>query len=320
MQKMPQMRVLVTDFCDSKCVYCRPTGEGNLECSGCRYMNLETAKKAAEIYKENGGTEIKISGGDPVYWPHLVEYVDYLKNILKFDKVEVITRSTKITSIINALIESGLDVLNFSLDTVCAERYKAITGKKDFVDFVEIVRKCAKRIYCKINMVVMQDVNPNDWSDMIDFCESAGIRQLKLLDYIDDLSGSLNDPASQDQFYLPFDKICNELRACYGKEKIIYQGGLGHPMNEFSTNSGLKIICKNSQNGAWYCDECMSCENYPCHDALMALRVTTSNSFQLCLINSEKHWYFNEETISRQFLEILSLYENAFFVGDETDE
>ena len=63
---MPQMRVLVTDFCDSKCVYCRPTGEGNLECSGCRYMNLETAKKAAEIYKENGGTEIKISGGDPV--------------------------------------------------------------------------------------------------------------------------------------------------------------------------------------------------------------------------------------------------------------
>lgn len=318
--KMPQMRVLVTDFCDSKCIYCRPTGEGNLECTDKRYLSYEVAKKAAEIYKRNGGTEIKISGGDPVFWPYLVEYVRYLKMVLKFDRVEVITRSIKIKSIIDELITAGLDVLNFSLDTISETQYKRITGKKDFSILTKIIRDCACKIYCKINMVVMKNVNPNDWIDMIAFCEDVGIKQLKLLDYIDDLQGSINAPQSQTQLYLPFDKICDELRARYGSESIIYQGGLGHPMNEFTTNLGLKIICKNSQNGAWYCEECMGCTNYPCHDALMALRVTPSNSFQLCLINSEKHWFFDDSTIDKQFSEILSLYQNAFFVGDGDDE
>ena len=71
---MPQMRILVTDFCDSKCVYCRPTGEGNILCAEKKMMTLETAKTAAQVYKENGGNEIKISGGDPVFWPYLVEF------------------------------------------------------------------------------------------------------------------------------------------------------------------------------------------------------------------------------------------------------
>lgn len=316
-KKMPQLRVLVTDFCDSKCIYCRPTGEGNLRCSNQRYLSSETAKAAAKVYQDNGGTEIKISGGDPAFWPYLVDYVSYLKKELMFERVEVITRSTKIFSLIDSLISAGLDVLNFSLDTTNAEKYKKITGKKDFFDFCKIIQECAAKIYCKINMVVMHDINSDDWVDMISFCENTGIKQLKLLDYIDDLTGDLNNPLSQNQYFLPFDKICSELRKKYGNEKIIYQGGLGHPMNEFITTLGLKVICKNSKNGAWYCNECLNCMNYPCHDALMALRVTPANSFQLCLLNDKKHWYFNQMTINKQFSSILALYKNAFFVGDD---
>lgn len=48
----------------------------------------------------------------------------------------------------------------------------------------------------------------------------------------------------------------------------------------------------------------------------MAVRVTPANSFQLCLLNENKHWYFNELTIEEKFLEILSIYQSAFFVGE----
>ena len=315
-QIMPQMRILVTDFCDSKCIYCRPTGEGNLQCSTEHFLALEVAKEVAKIYQINGGTEIKISGGDPVYWDNLIEYVNYLKKELKFKKVEVITRSTKILTIIDELINVGLDVLNFSFDTTDKEKYTRITGKRDFERFVDTIEACTSKIYCKINMVIMQDINADDWRDMIAFCEKVGIRQLKLLDYIDDLSGKLNEVDSQSKYYLPFDNICMELRNLYGPEKIIYQGGLGHPMNCFSNPNGLDIICKNSKNGAWYCEECTCCPNYPCHDALMAVRVPPANSFQLCLLNENKHWYFNELTIEEKFLEILSIYQSAFFVGE----
>lgn len=315
-QMMPQMRILVTDFCDSKCIYCRSTGESNLQCSTKKFLTLDIAKAVAKIYQMNGGTEIKISGGDPAYWSSLLDFVYYLKRELKFKKVEVITRSTKISSIIDELIYAGLDVLNFSFDSTDKEKYRRITGKRDFDRFVEIIKECSSKIYCKINMVIMQDVNADDWRDMIVFCEENGIRQLKLLDYIDDMLGELNDINSQSKYYLPFDNICKELRNLYGSEKIIYQGGLGHPMNCFSNSNGLDIICKNSKNGAWYCEECICCPNYPCHDALMAVRVTPYNSFQLCLLNENKHWYFSESTIEKEFLEILNIYQNAFFVGE----
>lgn len=313
---MPQMRILVTDFCDSKCVYCRPTGEGNILCAEKKMMTLETAKTAAQVYKENGGNEIKISGGDPVFWPYLVEFIFYLKKELKFKKVEVITRSEKILTIVEKLIDAGLDVLNFSLDTIDNEKYTLITGKKDFESYILAIKECASKVYCKINMVVMQNLNSNDWYNMILFCENVGIKQLKLLDFIDDLLGKLNDPEAQEKYFYSFDKICKELRERYGNEKIVYQGGLGHPMNKFNTPKDLEVICKNSKNGAWYCKECINCPNYPCHDALMAVRVTPSDSFQLCLLNEKKHWYFNSETVSSQFKCILKNYQSAFFVGD----
>lgn len=313
---MPQLRILVTDFCDSKCMYCRPSGEGNLQCSGNKFLTLDIAKMAAKVYKDSGGDEIKISGGDPVYWPHLVDFVSYLKKELSFKKVEVITRSTRVEMIVDKLVSAGLDVLNFSLDTLNKERYEYITQKGDFVSFLNTIALCSQKIFCKINAVIMQEINADEWRSLIAFCEKNEIKQLKLLDYIDDISSNLYEESSRQKYFFPFESICAELREIYGDEKIIYQGGLGHPMNSFVTSRGLEIICKNSKNGAWYSDECKFCSNYPCHDALMAVRVTTANSFQLCLLNSDKHWYFDEKNMEEQFRKILKIYQNAYFIGE----
>lgn len=313
---MPQLRILVTDFCDSKCIYCRPSGEGNLKCTTNRILTLDIAKMVAKVYKDSGGTEIKISGGDPAYWPYLVDFVYYLKKNLLLEKVEVITRSTKIEEIVDELISAGLDVLNFSLDTINKEKYEYVTGKRDFVSYLNTIESCSKKVFCKINTVVMHGINDDEWRNLIEFCEKNRIRQLKLLDYIDDLSGNLNEGDSRQKYFLPLDSICTWLRKLYGSERIIYQGGLGHPMNSFTTNQGVEIICKNSKNGAWYSDECEFCSNYPCHDALMAVRVSTANSFQLCLLNPDKHWYFNEKNMDEQFQKILKVYQNAHFIGE----
>lgn len=309
--KLPQLRVLVTDYCDSNCMYCRPGGEGNQNCNHLS-MKYETAVKAAELYKNLGGDAIKITGGDPVFWEYLSEYIKHLKEKLHYSKVELITRSINIWKVINDLKKSGLDVMNFSLDTLDAKRYQSITGKRDFDQYKSIISKCAGMLYCKINYVVLPNTVEDEIWDMITFCRETRIRELKLLDYIDDLHGK-RSKGSYDKDI--FEKIYKELDEKAEKYEIEFQGGFGHPMRVYTLSDKLKIICKDATQGAWYCRACLKCEHYPCHDAIMALRVTPSDSFQLCLLNPKMHWKFNEMNIEERMHAILKQYQNAFFQG-----
>ena len=307
--KLPQLRVLVTDYCDSKCIYCRPGGEGNLQCRHLS-MSYDTAIQAATAYRKLGGNSIKISGGDPVFWKHLIQYISFLKNDLQYDHVELITRSVKIMPYIDDLDRAGLDVINFSLDTISEEKYTYITGKHDLQLLEEIIIQCAGKMYCKINTVVLPNTSESEIESMIDFCVSCGIRELKLLDYIDDLQGTKSGEIEQPQQFV---SLYNKLDSMTSEHSIAYQGGLGHPMRVYQINDQFKIICKDSSNGAWYCNLCLKCRHYPCHDALMALRVTPSDTFQLCLVNDKMHWKFNAQNLELQLDSIMKQYKNAFF-------
>jgi len=92
---MPQLRILVTNFCSAKCIYCKPLGEGNSKIEEMSFIELAEVIKIAEIYKRHGGREIKITGGEPVFWPRLIESVGKLKKDLGINVVEVIMCSTK---------------------------------------------------------------------------------------------------------------------------------------------------------------------------------------------------------------------------------
>ena len=317
MHQLPQLRVLVTDYCDSKCIYCRPSGEGNLFCRH-QNMSYETAINAANLYRSYGGREIKISGGDPVFWPHLRDYVHALKHDMKYEHVEVITRSVRISELINQLADDNLDVLNFSLDSICPEQYRTITGKADFDAYSKTIIQSAAKLYCKINMVILNGTTLNEIDSMIRFCTANGIRELKLLDYISDLrTNTLLEGASQAEL---FKSIYEKLARISTEKNIIFQCGFGHPMSEFIISDKFRVICKDASLGSWYSPCCPQCRHYPCHDAIMSLRVTPSDSFQLCLLNSKMHWKFDNNNMKDQFQSILSMYQNAVFVGSDTDE
>ncbi len=309
--KIPQLRVLVTDHCDSNCIYCRPGGEGNLDCQGLT-MSYDTAVQAAVAYRRIGGNGIKISGGDPAFWQYLSQYIAFLKRELNYEHVEVITRSVKIAPQLDELKYAGLDVINFSLDTVDRNRYLYITKKNDFEQLKDIIIRASHQMYCKINMVVLPDTSEVEISSMLEFCNSNEVRELKLLDYIDDIQeNTANVRVQSDQF----DLIYKQLEQFTNSFSIALQGGLGHPMRVYQISDAFKVICKDARQGAWYCELCKKCSHYPCHDALMALRVTPSDSFQLCLLNKKMHLHFDSSNIEQQLETIMKYYRNAFFKG-----
>ena len=308
MTKVPQLRMLVTDYCDSNCVYCRPGGEGNLN-SHHLSMDYNIAIKVAAAYKHIGGNCIKITGGDPVFWKFLTNYVTFLKKELYYECVELITRSPKIYDCVDDLKQIGLDIINFSFDTVNKDKYSQITSRHDIELIKKVIIETAKKIYCKINMVILHDTSESEVDDMLDFCVSNGIRELKLLDFINDLNGNNNSPSQKDQFELIYQK----LGALTSNLNVVSQGELGHPMKTYNISDSFKVTCKDAHQGAWYGEPCLKCPHYPCHDALMALRVTPQNSFQLCLLNNKMHWNFDSLNLEKQLIDVMKIYQNAFF-------
>jgi len=319
MKKMPQLRILATNFCEARCVYCKPLGEGNS--LGCResFIKLDEVIEISKIYKTVGGDEIKITGGDPVFWPHLIECVSILKNELNFKNVEIITRSCDILKIVDRLIEAGLDVLNFSLDTLNKKTYEKVTGCLDFDDYIDVIKQCCNRqISCKINTVIMKEVNHNEIEDLINFCSENKVKQLKLLDIIVDMQENETETrANLKDLYINLDYINDILNKKSLISEIVYQGGLGHPMNKYTFPSQLEVMIKNSKNGSWYNEEeCIQCCHYPCHDALMAVRLCPDQVIQMCLLNSTKNIHYTDENRMRSFLKMINIFQSAFLISD----
>lgn len=328
--KIPQLRILATSFCDRQCVYCRPTGEGTPSCDSASFVDFSKALKICELYKKYGGNDIKISGGDPVFWPSIVNFISDLKNKLGIEKVELITRSPKVANIVYDLKNVGLDTLNFSLDVINAELYCLITGGNDYDELIETIRKCSSVLPVKINSVIMRGINYKYINELISFCEDNGIDQLKLLDVIDDLQGTNGGNSSRlsllgvnklNDLYVSLEELTLAISKRAISSSIVYQGGLGHPMNEYVMPSGLVVTFKNSENGAWYGDICKRCHRYPCHDALMALRYTPDNKLQLCLLNENASISLSEADdieIEKKFYSALSIYNTATFYKGES--
>lgn len=322
---MPQLRILATSFCGKKCIYCRPSGEGTADCKDNLFVDYSMALKICSLYKFYGGNDIKISGGDPIFWPKIVSFIHEAKHEIGIRYIELITRSPKVIELVHDLKNAGLDTLNFSLDVIDPAKYQLITGVNDHDELLETIKACTKILPTKINSVIMKGINHNNVDELIDFCEEIGARQLKLLDIIDDLQDCPSDNCDRlrklgfsnlKDLFVPLEKMSEAISKRSISSSITYQGGLGHPMNEFVMHSGLVVTIKDSTNGAWYGDICKNCCHYPCHDALMALRYTPENKLQFCLLNEAASISLDgttENEMAQRFCDALSIYENASF-------
>ena len=191
---------------------------------------------------------------------------------------------------------------------------------------ITAIQECSKVLPVKINAVILKGINDSKIKDLIVFCESIGVQELKLLDIIGDLQDTeagnsyrLNEIGVEQlgELYVSLASICAEIGKEAVSDRIVYQGGLGHPMNEFKMVSGLTITVKNSENGAWYGKPCENCASYPCHDALMAIRLTSDNRLQYCLLNEKATISLNgltENEVACVFSDSLKVYEHAYFM------
>ena len=294
-RRLPQFRVTVNSRCGRRCVFCRPAGEAIPTEAGAQ-LDAKTVVRISQAVARAGIGDVKLTGGDPALWSPLVQCVRRLKSDLGVG-VQVISRHPRLGELAPALAAAGIDLFNVSLDTLNPALHQKVTGLDDLAGVVGAIRACvATGVTVKVNTVVMASKNECEIDALIGFCEREGVRTIKLLDVIRDLDRGTEayvrtlrkEGLTLADLYTPLDGVVKRLRDQAVSVRSSVQGGLGHPMTSLVLPSGLEVLVKDHNRGAWYGPICKGCSHYPCHDALMALRVTADARLQFCLLREDE--------------------------------
>jgi len=147
------MRISLTERCNLRCCYCRPSGGEALEEPLSYSQLLRIAAQAAAL----GITKYKLTGGEPLLRPDCGTFIRALKAVPGVEQVTLTTNGLLLGGCVDALADAGLDGVNISLDTLDPARYRQLTGGAgDPAALVETAAACVERgLRTKVNAVLL---------------------------------------------------------------------------------------------------------------------------------------------------------------------
>jgi cyclic pyranopterin phosphate synthase len=179
------LRISVTDRCNLRCVYCMPP-EGvpwRPHEDILRYEEIETIVRAAA---ELGISKVRLTGGEPLVRPGIVDLVRILARIPGVDDLAMTSNGILLSRYAAPLAEAGLQRVNVSLDTLRPERFERIARRGGRLEDVLAGMEAARRAGLepiKINTVVMRGMNDDEVVDLARQTMEAGwnVRFIELM-------------------------------------------------------------------------------------------------------------------------------------------
>lgn len=167
------VRLSLTDRCDLACVYCRPHRrdgylDDRLQDSAWRTM-VEGLVKA-------GVRRVRITGGEPLLHPRVVEMVAFLAG-LGLDDLALTTNATQLARLASPLRQAGLARLTVSLDSLRPERFFQITRGGHLGRVIEGIDAALAAGFdeVKLNAVVVRDLNDDEIEPLTTWSWGRGI-------------------------------------------------------------------------------------------------------------------------------------------------
>ena len=108
------LRVSLTDRCSLRCTYCMPF---NFD----KWLPTETLLTATELVKvieiavSQGVTEVRLTGGEPLLRPDIVEIVSRINALNTAPELSMTTNGVALAKVAAQLADAGLRRINISL-------------------------------------------------------------------------------------------------------------------------------------------------------------------------------------------------------------
>ena len=161
-RRIDYLRISITDKCNLKCVYCVSSNE--LEYfKDAEIMTDEEIVRFIRIARKHGLRKVRITGGEPLMRKNILGLISSIKQIGITD-LSLTTNGIMLSKLAEELKKAGLARVNISLDTMDAERYRAITKGGD-ISLVWASITAAERAGLspvKINVVPIRGINDDE--------------------------------------------------------------------------------------------------------------------------------------------------------------
>lgn len=261
------LRISVTDQCNERCLYCRPTSYRGWSP---RPEHL-TAREIIEVARAATGMgfrHFRLTGGEPLLRPDLPEIATGLTSLPGLETLSLSTNGTRIASQATALRRAGIRSVNLSLDALTPDLYRQITGgsfDEFFNGFQAVLRAGFETI--KLNCVLLRGLNEQELRPLARF---AAEHQLPIR-FIELMPLSLLQQAREHLFL-----SMAEAKEILGGESVL------HPLPEHRPGHGPARYFHDTGSGAVIGfigalttpDFCASCNK---------LRLTADGKIRPCL-------------------------------------
>lgn len=131
-----------------------------------------------------GFTRVRLTGGEPLLRPDVVELVQVLGTVPGISEVALTTNGTLLAELAQPLAQAGLKRLNIRLDSRNPETYRRLTGEERLLDVWRGLAAAeeAGLHRLRINAVVRRGCNDGEIGDLADLtCRNAW--QVRFLEY-----------------------------------------------------------------------------------------------------------------------------------------
>lgn len=268
-RRIEYLRLSLTDKCNLRCFYCMPKGFKDFEQQQC-WLNHDEIERVVKAFTELGVTRVRLTGGEPLTRKGISALASRLTALPGLEDLSLSTNAVLLAKHATALKNAGVSRINISLDSLKAERFKAITGG-DLQPVLEGLMAARQAGFSpiKINMVAMKGINDDEFEDMVEFC----LKHDFTLRFIETMPmGTTGDDATNS--YLDLQTVKQRLSTSYDLiPGMMPGGGPARYAQVNNTNLRIGFITPISQH---FCETCNR------------VRLSVDGTLYLCLGQDDK--------------------------------
>ncbi|NWS97493.1 MOCS1 protein, partial [Mionectes macconnelli] len=178
------LRISLTEKCNLRCQYCMPE-EGVKLTPKSELLTAQEIITLARLFVKEGVEKIRLTGGEPLIRPDVVDIVGQLYKLEGLKTIAVTTNGINLSRLLPRLKEAGLNAINISLDTLVPAKFEFIVRRKGFHKVMEGIHKATELGYrpVKVNCVVMRGLNEDELLNFVDFTKDLPL-DVRFIEYM----------------------------------------------------------------------------------------------------------------------------------------
>jgi cyclic pyranopterin phosphate synthase len=179
------LRLSVTDRCNLRCSYCMPEEE-YVWLPREDILTFEEAAGLVDVFTDLGVDKVRLTGGEPLLRNGLERLVALLAANPRLRDLAITPTGILLAERVAALRAAGLHRVTVSLDTLRADRFKALTRREALPQVLEGIDSVGRAGFPapKLDTVVMRGTNDDELGELIEYARGVPA-EIRFIEYMD---------------------------------------------------------------------------------------------------------------------------------------